>query len=1348
MDLPLVIAHNGSERVAQRGVMGRRIRKLILTTVLILVLLLSLLVIGIHLPFAQDYVAARLLALLERELGTRVECRRLRYSLFGWVEVDGFRIAAPEGRPAPDFLRVERVRVRFNPPRLLSGTLVLDAVEVTEPVVQIVIEEDGWSNTPPGSGRRPAAEHRSPPDPEQVARAIMLVRTKALQLLDGRLLLRVAEDDLELEAPRLSLVGELADSGDSYELMLRCPLVELRVAKAIALQAELSLLAQADGAGAEIRQFFLEAAGGGVRLYSTRGSVRDYASPKLDIDAVLAAGIEDVFSTLPEAEAEITGDVEITGRVWGPAVDLSAEGALRGTKALVYGQPIRSWKADWRFRGTELTLDPVELLAVGGRIAGAVDLRFGGEESGLAAEATLEDLDLGALLRANEVPVSELPVTISGRATYRLPGFVAEEGQGSVDAALHDASPLLPLTGTVPLEIAGATLKVTGATVHLGEEGSLYADFRLDPDGRMALDAAFALENDALWERLTRVFPDPLAELPAPGWSRAEGRFSLSGAVTSPRLQAAVTVSEPRFAGMAGQSLQGVLELADTRLSVNDLDLAVAGGRVRGSLALDTEKAGAETGLPSRVTAPALLRVVPLEQAHLELNDLDLAALGRMFAMEELGAGRISGRLDLGPGDAGERRLEATLEAAGAAFGPLADLDLTTSWSLAPDGGAARLRLGRSGRAPGALLDATCNLSATGALAGSARLGPLPVSMIVTAFPEAPLSGGVLTGKLELGGTTELPEWRLTLHSRDLSLSEQPLRDLDLQASGGLATAQGELTDPEGRLRARIDWSAESGLHIAAGLNGWRLDPGLAAWIGLPEELQVQAAGNIDWRLAPDQPAPGTLELVLDDLRARYGEWELAVENGLEAGYREGALHLAPTRITDGRSTMTLALELDDQGGLEGSAEGAIDLGAFGGLIPGIEDLKGTAQTDLQLAGSTSRPRLEGFAQIAGASVRIPDLNLTVEDIEAGIRLEPNLVALDYFGGVTAEGQVLAGGELTLAGLSPRYLDLWLDAGRVELRMIKGLQGFADAELTCTGPLDRLVLGGDVYLTETEYRGRVDYRSLIVEESKAVLSFRSRLFEPVEDTTAEAGGPALNIRVRTRDNVRIKNNLADLELSADLLVQGTTANIQLFGRMEALEGRIVYGGRSFELESATMDFVDPLSIDPYVELRASAEVSGYLLRLALDGRLLGQFTVQLSSEPPLNDIDLWALLALGRTTEQMSDAGGSYTATEAASILTGQIQDEIEKRMTMLGGFDEVMINPIYSDTNASAAARFTVKKRLGERLSVTYSTDIASSGQQLMFIEYRLNDRLVLVGERTEDGSVGADIRFHLEFP
>ena len=170
-------------------------------------------------------------------------------------------------------------------------------------------------------------------------------------------------------------------------------------------------------------------------------------------------------------------------------------------------------------------------------------------------------------------------------------------------------------------------------------------------------------------------------------------------------------------------------------------------------------------------------------------------------------------------------------------------------------------------------------------------------------------------------------------------------------------------------------------------------------------------------------------------------------------------------------------------------------------------------------------------------------------------------------------------------------------------------------------------------------------------------------------------------------------------------------------------------------------------MNPVLDIQAETRVREYDVRLALSGTA-EQSTLSLISDPPLSEMDILSLLALGRTSEELTGKESDIGMSEAASFATGQFQDILERRARSITGLDRFQLDP-YTGKGDTSVPRVTVGKEVVEnRLYVTYSSNVGTDElDQLVRIEYVLDRHLSVVGERDEVGGIGADIKFRFEF-
>jgi translocation and assembly module TamB len=131
--------------------------------------------------------------------------------------------------------------------------------------------------------------------------------------------------------------------------------------------------------------------------------------------------------------------------------------------------------------------------------------------------------------------------------------------------------------------------------------------------------------------------------------------------------------------------------------------------------------------------------------------------------------------------------------------------------------------------------------------------------------------------------------------------------------------------------------------------------------------------------------------------------------------------------------------------------------------------------------------------------------------------------------------------------------------------------------------------------------------------------------------------------------------------------------------------------------------------------------------------------VSYRSDPPLPEADVVALLALGRTESQQriytqqQEKALSNPTTDA--LLGGALNATVSSRVQRLFGAGSVKVDPNYLGTLGNSTSRVIVEEQLGRNLTLTYATNVNTTGQQLVQAEVAINRHLSLLVARDESG-------------
>ena len=233
------------------------------------------------------------------------------------------------------------------------------------------------------------------------------------------------------------------------------------------------------------------------------------------------------------------------------------------------------------------------------------------------------------------------------------------------------------------------------------------------------------------------------------------------------------------------------------------------------------------------------------------------------------------------------------------------------------------------------------------------------------------------------------------------------------------------------------------------------------------------------------------------------------------------------------------------------------------------------------------------------------------------------------------------------------------------------------------------------------------------------------------------------------EELQMKTAVARLSGDADLRLRGSLARPSVLGRADILEGDATFNGIKFRLERGDVTFANPIAIEPQVNLQATTHVRNYDLDVTVTGTP-DRLNVNYRSEPPLPKSDIIALLALGRTSEeseQLQQQSGQTLFTDQATnlIINQAINQAMGNRMQRLFGVSRIRIDPqgLTTETNPTARGpQVTIEQQFANNLSLTYSTNVSQSSQQIIEGEYYFNRNLSVVGTRDQNGVVSFDVR------
>ena len=1006
--------------------------------------------------------------------------------------------------------------------------------------------------------------------------------------------------------------------------------------------------------------------------------------------------------------------------------------------------------------------DEMELRAAVSTTDGAwrldrVDLRL--EESALSASATLwmetGDIEGDVTVRIRDLAQLDVVAPVGWRPGGSLDVNGTLGGQWS--------NPTLDATlSSTDLAVAGQRVKTVDGQVTFGLDNVVVEQLVVEQDkGRLVAAGRVRLATGEYTGSLTG------RDLQLAPWRVGEETSQPVGATIDLDLAGSGSFRDPRATGRV--VLRDVVygDVTVDRME-HDLTLDEAGWRLRSAapaLAAEAELT-LEPGTPRRYRLEArlidadLARVVGVAAdtgdrvtgtvsvfATAEGDLTDLTASDVVLEVERLGA-RVTGTpVELATpvrvrSSAAGVRLDTPLDLR------VGDTNLTVSGAL--------LRRGDS--------------TMTARLAGDLQDLGVPLSEWAPAEREL--------GDPELSGP-------LRLDARLTGPFDRPAFTASLVVDGGVVGVAG--VAPVTELTLRADYDA-AGLTLGQLTGRWQgaaltarglvpapvLAAYLPAWLVEPATVRAEPATftAIVEGIGPDVLTGLVDPETLEELTGEIG-LEIALETEqLELSAVHGSLTLSTLDIgaagvpvvTQQRPTrLTLADERVTVEGLAwqfGGAENALTLGGHVDLGPeptadltitGVADLRllnafsraaamaGGAYLVANVRGTLAEPSIDGVVEITDGEIRVPEPRVLVSDLNGALVFQGTTMRTVDVAGTANGGPIQLDGDIRFPRLRPEGT-LALLGSAIPMVLPPGVRTELDADLLLTLASEDAELSGNVTILRGDYREPVNTAGGL----RALMESRSDV-ELLDPEPSVLDTLRLNVQVRTEEELVVNNNYGAGTLAANTRLVGTADRPGVTGRATFGDGgQLFLGGNIFEIETGTIDFVDPDGITPELDISARTRVGTHEITITLEGTA-ETLTTTLQSNSGLPESDIVSLLLTGRTLDEVGSAPGAVARDQALGLVSGEVLGAAGRSV----GLDTVRLDRgttqgdvrfdsslVAGETNPGT--RLTVGKNLSRQVELVASQSLRESGLVTWIVNYlpRRNVELRLVVDDETDRS------------
>ncbi|MDH5493687.1 MAG: translocation/assembly module TamB domain-containing protein, partial [Myxococcales bacterium] len=346
--------------------------------------------------------------------------------------------------------------------------------------------------------------------------------------------------------------------------------------------------------------------------------------------------------------------------------------------------------------------------------------------------------------------------------------------------------------------------------------------------------------------------------------------------------------------------------------------------------------------------------------------------------------------------------------------------------------------------------------------------------------------------------------------------------------------------------------------------------------------------------------------------------------------------------------------------------------------IPGIDDVDGTLDGRVRLAGQLDAPSLGGRLTLTEGRMDITTLGQRLHSMQGEVELSGDRILLREIIAQDGEGTTQMDGEIELTGLLPTRLRLDLQAESFPVRqegsVLATLSGEAelDARFGLEGVNGTLTVG-DLHIDLPEESSRSQQE--LDPHSDIVVVGETR------SESADVERYPIELDVRAPRPFFVRSPQFTAQVLADLHVHYAVSDFRVSGEVGIARGFFEVFGKRFEVREATMLFDGGEQLNPEVLLRAVHELrsrAGETVSVAASGRL-SRPTVSFSTtlDGCNEEGQIISLLVSGQcnlreeraATNRSGDAAGeamNFLAGVTAGVLTLSLREQFGRHIPVI----------------------------------------------------------------------------------
>ncbi len=1309
-----------------------------------LVLLMALAIIAVGSGLANPLLRRIMINRVQSLTGTRVEIRTVSVEWFSLnVTINGLVVHGKEPVDTAPLLSAEQIKVGLRVDSFWGRRVGLNDLVLEQPRLHVRVERDGTNNLPTVQSKSKGPE----------LDRLLDLRVHHVEVKDGWILYNNVKSLIGVEGGELGLTVDLGGTQEKpiYFGNLDWQSIELARRRDVPVPANVAAKFTLSQDAFAVEQAVIDVGRSHVDL---QAETKNLVTPQWTYKYRAWLDLLDVRETFRTPEVPL-GRIDLRGEGTIENGAVLGKGSFAGDNItlgfLDFHSANLSSRSSYTLEPKQVVLPDFAAYALGGSVKGRITMRYEGLQ--FRADTKLQNIRLAAVTPAIDhqgFPIDQLhwdSVISADTVETWQESFRDFDVAGTMrwDAPQEVAEGHMPVTGNWKLRYRDRTNELEISQGDFETPTSRGSFSGLLAPKNTAMDARLEIGSLLDWDDFIHAIAGdkpgtPDAAVRIGGSLTWNGK--ISGPSEGPEIQGHFRGERVRYADLHLDTIDGDLSYSPDHLAIS------RGHAVNGLM---------QAGIDGQLQLTDWeFRPENQWSSELNLENVPVEALMQLVRENYPVQGLITGQFH-GRGTRAEPMLTGLLDIANAEAYTVPFNRLRGQLTATPD----EVRLSNAELrffAPGTEKTGGAGI-VTGNVAYRFADGSLTTDLVGASLPLAnfrrvrannlPLAGQI-SFRWKSSGPVRQPVATGNLRVVDLQVGSEVIGSFegDLNMDGSTAQLKLSSAMSEGAIGGHITLGLQEPYAVdgKVSIKNINLDPYLFSALHVQKfNGHGTADGDISVKGELQHPEGVIVDGNFTRLVLMYGGVQLENSGPIHLTSSRDSLKIdtAVLKGTDTNAEFTGSIQFSGSRAVSMKLNGSVDLRLLNGYIPDV-NTSGHADINATFDGTLDRPRIVGKVTLAGVSARSADFPTGLSNLKGDLVFDANRL---FFENLTGEA---GGGILSLTGSvnysdKPLRYDITAKTDRLRIRYPEGMSWLLGGSLRLAGTMDGGYLTGKVLIQRVTLNQGLESASILTSSTSpggpSGSSFLRNLQFDVEATS-------------TPDS-RMEWPGAHLEADASLRVRGTAEHPILLGHIHVISGELYFHDSKYQVNRGDLNFANPFRLDPVISFEATTTIQQYEITLNFSGQA-SKMSLSYRSDPPLPPTDIISLLAMGQTSTEVATRTGGVTqsgSTGASALLSEAISSQLGGRVERLFGITRFRVDPGLaglgtSGSGQNAAARVTVEQQVTRNLTVTYVSNVSSTQQQVIQVEYNVTRSISVVALRDQNGTFGIDIKFKKRLP